>query len=107
MASSTTAYYLLITLLLFLSPVHSQRKKEGCYQAAPITCDIPRANPLELGFSLQEVCHELLSEVFPDQEVAFDVALHEEYLDHADPKLVPQHLDGLKSDLQTLREWLA
>jgi sugar phosphate isomerase/epimerase len=34
------------------------------------------------------------------------ISLHEEYLDHEDPKLVPQHLAAIKSDLATLRNWL-
>jgi sugar phosphate isomerase/epimerase len=35
------------------------------------------------------------------------ISLHEEYLDHNDPKLVPQHLAALKKDLATLKTWLA
>ena len=35
------------------------------------------------------------------------VSLHEEYLDHRDPSLVPQHLAAIKKDLATLRRWLA
>jgi len=34
------------------------------------------------------------------------ISLHEEYLDHRDPKLVPQHLAAIKRDLATLRAWL-
>jgi len=35
------------------------------------------------------------------------ISLHEEYLDHRDPKLVPDHLAALKADLATLKDWLA
>ena len=35
------------------------------------------------------------------------ISLHEEYLDHRDPSLVPQHLAAIKKDLVTLRRWLA
>ncbi|TWU60074.1 Xylose isomerase-like TIM barrel [Rubripirellula tenax] len=40
---------------------------------------------------------------------AFDgpISLHEEYLDHKKPELVPQHLAAMKSDLETLRSWIA
>jgi sugar phosphate isomerase/epimerase len=34
------------------------------------------------------------------------ISLHEEYLDHRKPELVPQHLAAIKKDLQTLKEWL-
>jgi len=35
------------------------------------------------------------------------ISLHEEYLDHRDPELVPQHLAAIKTDLATLRTMLA
>lgn len=35
------------------------------------------------------------------------ISLHEEYLSHKDPKLVPQHLAAIKKDLETLQGWLA
>lgn len=34
------------------------------------------------------------------------ISLHEEYLDHRQPELVPQHLAAIGRDLQTLRGWL-
>lgn len=34
------------------------------------------------------------------------ISLHEEYLDHRLPELVPQHLAAMKQDLATLRNWL-
>jgi sugar phosphate isomerase/epimerase len=34
------------------------------------------------------------------------ISLHEEYLDHRDPKLVPEHLAAIRRDLDTLRTWL-
>lgn len=33
------------------------------------------------------------------------ISLHEEYLDHRNPKLVPQHWAAIKSDFQTLKSW--
>ncbi|MAI72854.1 MAG: hypothetical protein CMM01_18370 [Rhodopirellula sp.] len=35
------------------------------------------------------------------------ISLHEEYLDHRNPDLVPQHLAAIKADLATLRTMLA
>lgn len=35
------------------------------------------------------------------------ISLHEEYLDHKDPDLVPSHLAAMKQDLSQLRKWLA
>lgn len=34
------------------------------------------------------------------------VNLHEEYIDHLDPKLVPEHLQAMRRDMVTLKEWL-
>jgi sugar phosphate isomerase/epimerase len=34
------------------------------------------------------------------------VSLHEEYLDHRKPELVPQHLAAIEQDLATLKTWL-
>ncbi len=34
------------------------------------------------------------------------VSLHEEYLDHNDPELVPQHLAAMRTDLETLSSWI-
>jgi phenylalanyl-tRNA synthetase beta subunit len=34
------------------------------------------------------------------------ISLHEEYLDHRDPALVPKHLAAFRRDLATLRSWL-
>ncbi len=34
------------------------------------------------------------------------ISLHEEYLDHKTPELVPDHLAAIKRDLATLRTWL-
>ena len=33
-------------------------------------------------------------------------SLHEEYLDHRKPELVPRHLEAIKKDLATLTQWL-
>lgn len=34
------------------------------------------------------------------------ISLHEEYLDHRDPALVPEHLEAMGRDLRTLKGWL-
>lgn len=34
------------------------------------------------------------------------ISLHEEYLDHRQPELVPDHLTAIKQDLATLRKWM-
>jgi sugar phosphate isomerase/epimerase len=34
------------------------------------------------------------------------ISLHEEYLDHEKPELVPKHLEAIKADLSTLNRWL-
>lgn len=34
------------------------------------------------------------------------ISLHEEYLDHKDPKLVPTHLEAIGRDLATLQSWM-
>lgn len=35
------------------------------------------------------------------------ISLHEEYLDHRKPELVPQHLAAIEQDLATLKAWLS
>ena len=35
------------------------------------------------------------------------INLHEEYIDHRDPKLVPRHVEAYQRDLATLKQWLA
>jgi sugar phosphate isomerase/epimerase len=42
-----------------------------------------------------------------DTDFSGPISLHEEYLDHRDPDLVPQHLAAIKADLATLRTMLA
>ena len=39
-------------------------------------------------------------------EFSGPISLHEEYLDHRDPDLVPQHLAAIKADLAQLKAWL-
>ena len=34
------------------------------------------------------------------------ISLHEEYLNHRDPALVPKHLAAIRRDIKTLRSWL-
>jgi sugar phosphate isomerase/epimerase len=41
-----------------------------------------------------------------DSGFAGPISLHEEYLDHRKPELVPQHLAAIKQDLATLKAWL-
>jgi sugar phosphate isomerase/epimerase len=52
----------------------------------------------------------LVSQKFFDAVKASDlncpISLHEEYLDHRDPALVPQHLEAMTTDLQTLQKRL-
>jgi len=45
--------------------------------------------------------------ILADSEFAGPIGLHEEYLDHRKPELVPQHLAAIKQDLATLKAWLA
>ncbi len=40
-------------------------------------------------------------------DFAGPISLHEEYLDHRRPDMVPQHLSAIKKDVETLRTWLA
>jgi sugar phosphate isomerase/epimerase len=42
-----------------------------------------------------------------DSGFAGPISLHEEYLDHRKPELVPQHLAVIKKDLATLKGWLS
>lgn len=41
-----------------------------------------------------------------ESDFAGPISLHEEYLDHRDPDLVPQHLEAIERDLAVLRGWL-
>lgn len=41
-----------------------------------------------------------------DTEFQGPISLHEEYIDHKDPALVPQHLGAIKQDLGVLSSWL-
>ncbi|MEM6362914.1 MAG: sugar phosphate isomerase/epimerase family protein [Planctomycetota bacterium] len=43
---------------------------------------------------------------FLPRDFSGPISLHEEYLDHRDPTLVPRHWDAIASDLSTLRGWL-
>ena len=42
-----------------------------------------------------------------DSGFAGPISLHEEYLDHRKPELVPQHLAAIEQDLATLKAWLS
>lgn len=46
-------------------------------------------------------------EMMKDSGFAGPISLHEEYLDHRKPELVPQHLAAIKQDLATLKTWLS
>lgn len=41
-----------------------------------------------------------------EADVTVPVNMHEEYIDHRDPKLVPEHLKAMRKDMATLKEWL-
>ncbi len=45
-------------------------------------------------------------QMLADADFSGPISLHEEYLDHRPPELVPQHLAAIKKDLATLRQWL-
>ena len=45
-------------------------------------------------------------EMLADSGYAGPISLHEEYLNHRDPKLVPDHLAAIKKDVNKLRSWL-
>lgn len=42
-----------------------------------------------------------------DSKFSGPISLHEEYLDHTDPALVPKHWDAIAGDLKTLQTWLS
>lgn len=44
--------------------------------------------------------------MFAEPGFAGPISLHEEYLDHRDPALVPKHLEAIDRDFQTLKSWL-
>lgn len=41
-----------------------------------------------------------------DSDFTGPISLHEEYLDHKQPELVPQHWEAISADLKTLKSWL-
>lgn len=41
-----------------------------------------------------------------DSNFTGPISLHEEYIDHKDPKLVPQHLAAIKRDFKTLKQMM-
>ncbi|NNE00603.1 MAG: sugar phosphate isomerase/epimerase [Pirellulaceae bacterium] len=49
---------------------------------------------------------ERFFEMLRDSGFDGPISLHEEYLDHKNPQLVPDHLSAIKKDLATLRSWL-
>ncbi len=46
-------------------------------------------------------------EMLAEKKFRGPISLHEEYLDHRDPELVPQHLQSMKQDLAKLKAWLS
>ncbi len=46
-------------------------------------------------------------QLLKESEFNGPISLHEEYLDHRDPELVPQHLDAIDKDLKTLKKMMA
>jgi sugar phosphate isomerase/epimerase len=45
-------------------------------------------------------------QILAETDFTGPISLHEEYLDHRPPELVPQHWAAIKQDLATLKEWL-
>ena len=45
-------------------------------------------------------------QVLADSGFRGPISLHEEYLDHRKPELVPEHLAAMRQDLETLNGWL-
>lgn len=45
--------------------------------------------------------------ILRDSGFAGPISLHEEYLDHRKPELVPEHLAAIKKDFETLKKWCA
>jgi sugar phosphate isomerase/epimerase len=45
-------------------------------------------------------------QLLADSDFRGPISLHEEYLDHRQPELVPEHLTAIQQDLQTLKGWL-
>lgn len=46
-------------------------------------------------------------QLLEDTEFAGPISLHEEYLDHRRPELVPEHLAAIKKDMKQLQRWLS
>ena len=74
----------IVILLWALSttPVASQRVKEGCFDAFPVSCDTTDVlAPLLSGDTDPEaVCTTLATDIFPSQDILFDQEQHAEYL---------------------------
>ncbi|MCA9086304.1 MAG: sugar phosphate isomerase/epimerase [Planctomycetaceae bacterium] len=45
-------------------------------------------------------------QMLADSQFDGPISLHEEYLDHRRPELVPEHLAAIERDLNTLRKWM-
>lgn len=87
MKSNYSLNWALLVLALLMEPlVQSQRIKQGCYDAAPITCQAPAEtastslDPSSLSVDAEEVCTRLIVEVFPTQDIMLDTTQHPEYL---------------------------
>lgn len=57
--------------------------------------------PLSEGIVDQKYPRQLLKSGFEGP-----VNLHEEYINHRDPKLVPEHVKAIRKDVATLKKWL-
>jgi len=49
---------------------------------------------------------QILKKDIASGRFAGPISLHEEYLDHRKPELIPQHLKAIKQDVATLRKWI-
>ena len=57
--------------------------------------------PLDEGIVDAKYPRQLIKSGFTDP-----INLHEEYINHRDPKLVPQHVEAIRKDVATLKGWL-
>jgi sugar phosphate isomerase/epimerase len=54
----------------------------------------------------QGLIKPMFFKMLADSDFTGPISLHEEYLDHNDPALVPRHLEAIKKDLTTLKKML-
>ena len=97
----------------------SHAKAEGT-RAWPLHANLlrPRIGPLYVKSfkwvdSKRENCslsEGIVDKKYPRQLIASGftgpINLHEEYLNHRDPTMIPQHVDAIRKDIVTLKSWL-